>query len=257
MSLMRLLRIAAHAACLLTMAASASAQTIGLSPSVVELSGRHGQSVTHALTLRNDSDVGLDFALEARDVVVRDGVRVYLRAGELADSAAASAVLAPPVLHVPPRGSGTVTVTLTVPPAMSHRAVVIYFNGINVLRAARGNATLSLGALFTFRLSDRVSVQAATLEAAPPSASANAHLMARLLNDGTEPVVPGGMAMILDEQGKAVGKAPFKGARLLPGEAATLVAEYPGDLASGTYRALATFDIGGKPLNLVTSLRVQ
>jgi hypothetical protein len=251
-----ILRVMIFAASSLLVEAPVKAQTIGLSPSVVELSGRHGQSVTHALTLRNDSDVGLDFTMEARDVVIRNGARAYAEPGELGDSVAASAVFSSPLVHVPPRKSSVVKVTLTVPPAMRHRAVVIYCKGTNVLRAGRANATLSLGALFTFRLSEQVSVQAAALEAAPPSASANAQFRARLLNDGAEPVVPGGMAMILDAHGRAVGKAPFRGARLLPGEAATLVAEYPGDLAPGTYRAVATLDIGGKPLNLATSMQV-
>ncbi|HEV7914435.1 MAG TPA: hypothetical protein VGP22_11750 [Albitalea sp.] len=236
---------------------SAVAQSITLSPAVVPLEGHHGQGVTQILTLRNDSDIPLAFTLEARDVVVRDGTRVFLEAGELPDSAAASAVFTPKAVHIGAHSMASVTVTLTVPPTMRHRAVVAYFRGTDLLPAGGRKARMSLGTLLTFALSDRVSVRVDALDAQPPSASANAALRATLVNDGDEPVVPTGMVVVLDMQGRMVGKVPFPARRLLPGESTTLVADYPGELGAGSYRAIVTFDVQGRALTRAASLEVR
>ncbi|MES2936368.1 MAG: hypothetical protein V4864_01720 [Pseudomonadota bacterium] len=250
-------RALAFVLCGLAAAGPAAAQSLILRPAVVPLAGQTGQSVSQALTLQNDSDQPLDFVLEAKDVVVQDGKRVFVDAGKLADSIAASAVFTPARVTVPPHASASVQAMFTLPAAMRHRAVAAYFRGTTPVRSGNRTAFMSLGTLFTFTISDRISVAAGTLQAEPPSGSANAQLRSRLVNDGSEPVVPSGMAVILDAQGRMVGKAPFKQHRLLPGEAATLVAEYPGELGAGTYRAIATFDIGGRPLTLSSPLNVQ
>jgi hypothetical protein len=236
--------------------AIASAQSLILRPAVVPLKGETGQSVTQSLAMQNDGDVALEFVMEAKDVVVRDGARQFVEAGKLPDSIAATAVFEPRRIRVEPRSSGTVTVTFTLPPAMRHRAVVAMFRGTNSVEAGRRRALLSLGTLFTFTVSDRVSVKAGALEMMPPSQSANAQFRSQVVNDGTEPAVPGGMGVLLDEQGKLVGKVAFHAKRLLPGETATLIADFPGDLPRGNYRAVATFDIAGRPLTLTSSLAV-
>jgi hypothetical protein len=237
-------------------ATPARAQTIILSPAVVTLAGQTGQSVTQLLTLRNESDQELDFVLDARDVIVRDGARVFVEAGALPDSIAASAIFTPAKVRVAPRSSGSASVTLTLPHTMRHRAVAVYFRGTSVVRSGKRQARLSLGTLFTFAVSDKFSVSAAALEVTPPSSAANAQLRSRLVNDGTEPVIPSGTAVILDEAGRMVGKIAFRETRLLPGEATTAVADYPGELPPGSYRAVATFDIAGKPLTLTASLKI-
>ncbi len=244
------------ALCVFLVCAAASAQTLILRPAVVPLKGETGQSVTQSLAMQNESDVPLDFVLEAKDVVVRDGARQFVEAGRLPDSIAASAVFSPQRIRVEPRSSASVSVTFTLPPSMRHRAVVAMFRGTSAVATGKQRALLSLGTLFTFTVSDRISIQAQPLEVVPPSASANAQLRSEVVNDGTEPAVPGGMGIILDEQGKLVGKVPFQKKRLLPGEKATLVADFPGDLPTGNYRAVATFDIAGRPLTLSSSLAV-
>jgi hypothetical protein len=237
-------------------AVEALAQSITLSPAAVPLAGSYGQSVTQVMTLQNDTDVALDFTLAAKDVVVRDGARLFVEAGQLADSIAATAVFTPRELRVPPHSNATASITLTLPLAMRHRAVVVYFQGTTLVPSGNRQALLSLGSLFTFTVSDRISIAAGALEAYPPSASVTARLLSSLLNDGEEPVIVTGKAVILDSGGRLAGKAPFASRRLLPGEKATLVADYPGELRTGSYRAVATFDVAGRPLTLTGSLDV-
>jgi hypothetical protein len=237
-------------------AAAAHAQGITLTPAVVPLAGSYGQSVTQALTLQNDTDFPLDFTMEARDVVVRDGARLFVEAGQLADSIAANAVFSPRELRVAPHASGTATVTLTLPPAVRHRAVVVCFRGTTPVPSGGRQALLSLGSLLTFTISDHVSIAAGKLEADPPSANASTRLKSTLVNDGEEPVMATGMAVILDAGGRLAGKAPFAARRLLPGEKATLVADYQGELRAGSYRTVATLAVAGRPLTLTGSLNV-
>lgn len=233
----------------------AFAQSIILRPAAVPLKGEVGQSVTQTLTLQNESDTAMDFDLVAQDVVVRDGRRVFVEAGKLPGSIAASAIMKPTRLRVEPRSSATATVMFTLPKDMRHRAAVALFKGTTPVASAKGRAYLSIGTLFTFSVSDAVSVSG-RLEATPPGRQAAAAFTGTLLNDGAEPVVPTGMVILTDEQGRIVGRSDFTPRRLLPGETAALVAEYPGDLERGSYRAIATFDVAGKPFTFIAPLLV-
>jgi hypothetical protein len=232
---------------LLAAPAAASAQTVSLSPAAVPLGGRPGQGTRQVLTLTNTTSRALSFELEARDVVVRDGARAFVAAGETPGSIASTAVFSAPRLTVPPGGAGTVEVTLTMPPAARHRAAVVLFKGTTRLGAdGRSGPTVSVGTLFTFAMSDGFSVAPSALDVRPPSATANLAFSQALANDGAEPVMLKGVAVVVDAAGALRGKAPFQPHRLLPGESASLRAEYGGELPPGRYRALATFEYEGR-----------
>jgi hypothetical protein len=243
------MRTAAPLALLAALTASPlSAQTLSLSPAVVQLKGTLGQSSTQTLMLTSTMTVPLTFDLIAQDVVVRDGARVFVDAGAQADSMAATAVFSPTSVTVPPGGSKTVDVTITARPPAAHRAVVALFRGRSRIANGRTGTIASLGALLTFTLSDDVRVTAADLDVEPPSASTLLAFSDTLTNTGAEPAVVTGVAAVLDLGGRLVGRATFESRRLLPNERGVMHAEYPGALAAGRYRALATFDYEGRPL---------
>jgi hypothetical protein len=252
---MRPLSFTAVLLALLLTLQSAAAQSIVLRPAAVPLKGSIGQSVTQTLTMQNETDVPLEFEVIAQDVVVRDGKRVFLEAGRVAGSIAATAVIEPHTVHIAPHASASAQVMFTLPAGMQHRAVVALFKSKTAVQSGNRKTYLSLGTLFTFAVSDNVSVRG-TLAAVPPSGSANATFTGTLVNDGTEPVVPSGMAVLMDSNGRMVAKSSFASHRLLPGETGTFVSEYPGELGAGEYRALATFDIAGKPYTLTSQLVV-
>lgn len=239
------------------MASLSQAQGISMTPAVLRLEGREGQSATHTLSLRNSSNQDLYFEMEAEDVVVREGKRVFLPAGELPDSIAASAVFSPRELTIPGNSTREVKVTLTLPAAVRHRATAMIFRSKQPVSVESQSMMLSLGSLFTFTLSDRISVSGKSLEALLPTATDNLRFQSTFFNDGDEPIVPSGAALILSDKNQLVGKAAFTPERLLPGETRTLQAQYSDDLKTGTYRVVATFDIGGRPLILETALSVQ
>ena len=231
---------------LLLAAAPLAAQAISLSPAVVELKGALGQSSTLTLTLTNGMKVPMDFDLVAQDVVVRGGKRVYVDAGAEADSMADTAVFSPARVTVPAGGSKSVTVTVTARPPAAHRAVVALFRGRTKIFNGRAQTLGSLGALITFSLTKDIEVTGDGLVVQPPTGSTLLAFTEALSNTGAEPAIVKGVAAILDGAGKLVGRATFEPTRLLPVERAVMHAEYPGVLAAGSYRALATFEYEGK-----------
>lgn len=238
--------------------AAARAQTLTLSPAVVPLGGHLGQSVRQTLKIDNASALPLEFELQAEDVVVRKGARAFVTAGQLAESIAATAVFSARRVAVPPHQARTVDVTLTLPRAASHRAVVVIFRGLTrIARGSRGTATVSLGTLFTFSLSDAIAVAASDVTVSPQTAASNLRFEQTFVNSGNEPVVLKGMTAIVDSSGVMVGKVPAGAHRLLPGERTAVRSEYAGELPRGRYRALATYEFEGRAVTRAAEFVVR
>ncbi len=231
--------------------------TLSLSPAVVMLKGQPGQSTTQTLTITNQTGGEFAFDMVAEDVIVRDGKRVFVAAGETPRSIAATAVFNPRSVTVKPHSTGTSNVTVTVPPETSIRAVVAIFRSSTRINSGGVGMTASLGTLLTFTLSQNFGVQAGTLEVQPQTAIANASFRTWLTNTGTEPVFPEGVAAVLTEGGKLVGKTPIQGQRLLPGERLSFSAEYPAQLQPAHYRVLTSFQYEGKTLSLPGTFDVR
>jgi hypothetical protein len=228
------------------LAAAATPHTLSLTPAVVTLRGTGGQSTVQTLTVTNANDSEMSFELAAKDVVMRDGRREFVDPVEVPASIAASAIFSTPYVTVPAGASRSVRVTLTLPAAVAHRAVVVLFRAATKVPYGQSAALVSLGTLMTFTLSDRVSIAASDLRVQPQSPAANLALAESMTNDGDEPAVAKGIAVILDDNKSVVGKATFAPHRLLPGEAATFTTEYAGELPAGHYRVLSTFEFEGR-----------
>jgi hypothetical protein len=231
---------------------------VSLMPAVVEAAGTYGQSLTQDVDFHNGTGQPLAFEMSAEDVVVKHGRRVFVRAGELPDSIAASAIFSLRSGTIPPMGTQSVLVRITIPRTTTVRAIVVYF------RAATGVATLgtvgllaSLGSLFTFVLSGDVAATPEAVVIHPATSTRNLTIVQTLGNTGSEPVVPGGVAAIVDSRGALAAKIPFEPRRLLPGERGKFIAEYAGRLPVGTYRVLCSFQFGGKTLTNAGTFRVR
>ena len=220
---------------------------LALSPAVVMLKGKPGQSATQRLTLTNRTQNTFAFDMVAQDVIVRDGKRVYVPAGELPGSIAATAVFSQPRVVVASGQSATVAVTLTVPPDTSVRAIVAMFRGTQrISTGGNVSVTASLGTLMTFNLSDNFRVQPEPLAVGPQTTTTNVAFSQWLHNIGSEPGQITGMAAVLNESGQLVGKTPFPVQRLLPGQKLEFRADYPAELPPGRYRVFASFEVEGK-----------
>jgi hypothetical protein len=222
----------------------AARPTLTLSPAVVLAKIKSGQGVTQTLKMSNMTGGTFQFDLEVQDVVVRNGERIYLPAGEAESSIAASAVITPHSLTVPPMEQGTASVTLTIPQKTALRAVVVYFRGRLQTPNDPGSVGLgaSLGALITFEMSDDHAFKAVAFNASPQTETTNQVVSHELVNTGSEVVVPKGATAIIDDSGRSVAKAGFAAHRLLPGERITFSATCPAQLKPGHYRAISSFE---------------
>ncbi len=241
----------------LATAAYANDGALSVSPAVIMLRGEAGQSTTQRMLLTNGTSRAFSFELIAEDVVVRNGKRFLVPAGETAGSIAATAVFSQRVVTIPAGATARVDVTLTIPPQTTIRAITALFHGKDKIMRGNTAMTASIGTLMTFALSDSLAVDAGAPAVTPQSATSNAAFSQPFVNHGTEPFVAKGIAAILDANGTLVGKAPLESRRVLPGEQVSLHGEFAGELARGKYRVLLTCDAGGKVITRSAELVVR
>lgn len=232
--------------------------SISLSPAVVMAKGSFGQGLTQTLTLSNQTGRDFAFELVAEDVVVKDGKRVFVPAGETPEGIAGSAVFSQKTVVVKAFSSASVDVRVTLPRQTPVRAIVAMFRGTDQMPSSSGavGMTASLGTLITFNLSDDVKLTQEPAHVTPATASANMSVTQFIANTGSEPVLPEGAAAVLNVKGALVGKAIFSPQRLLPGERLEFVADYPDQLQPGDYRVLCSFQFEGKTLTSSTDFKV-
>ena len=233
--------------------------SISLSPAVIMARGAYGQGLTQTLTLSNNTSAEFAFDLEAEDVVIQDGKRVYIPAGETQNSIAVTAVFSQKQVIAKPYSTVSVDVRLTLPAETKLRAVVAIFHGTNRLPTSSSavGMTASLGALITFNLTDNVKLDLEPVHVVPASETSNLTISEWVKNVGTEPVLPDGLAVLLDARGNLVAKIPFPPQRLLPGERLEFAAEYGSQLQPGDYKAMCTLQFEGKTLTSDAPFKMQ
>jgi hypothetical protein len=232
--------------------------SLTLSPGVIMLRAQPGQSTTQAMTIFNLTPTDFEFELEAMDVAVREGQRVFVRAGELPGSIARTAVFSPNTVAVRAGDSATVQITVTVPKAPACRAVVAVFRSKTQIRSRGGFAmTASMGTLLTFTLSKKFQIESSGLHFDDALEGGDLVISEWLTNTGSEPVIPKGVVAVLNSGGNLVGKVSVEAMRLLPGERLQFKAEYPSSLKRGKYRALISMEHEGGVLTTSSEFAIQ
>ena len=147
----------------------------------------------------------------------------------------------------PPKTSQSVTVTLTIPAHTDIRAIAAVFHADSAKDPKTGTVGLvaSMGTLITFNLGKDVAITPAPVEVTLPTETTNLTFNQTLQNTGAEPVIPKGVAAILNTENRLVGKVPFAQQRLLPGEKLPFRAEFTDQLKPGAYHVMCTFDYAG------------
>ena len=221
--------------------------------------GSFGQGLTQVLTMSNNTSMEMAFELEAQDEIVKDGKRVFVSPGETEHSIAASAIFSQKKVVVKPYSFASVDVRLTIPAETKVRAVAALFRGTNVLPSSTSSVgmTASIACLITFNLTENVKLEPEAMRIVPATETSNFTISQWVVNTGTEPVLPEGVAVLLDDKGKLVGKIPFQPQRLLPGERLEYIAEYPDQLRPGDYKAMSSFQFEGKTLTSDVAFKIQ
>jgi len=241
----------------MALSATAGDGSLSISPGVVMLRGVPGQSTTQTMKLANGTSQPFSFELKAQDVVVRDGNRVFVDAGQLAGSIATTAAFSRKTVTIAPGESVRVDVTITIPPKPSARAILALFHGTTKVKQGNVGATVSLGMLMTFALSDDVVPTTTSLNVHPPTSTSNLAADQQLSNGGSEPFVATGMLAIINRSGALAGRTAAPPRRLLPGERIDVRAEYAGDLAPGHYRAIMTYQLAATSLTSTAEFDVR
>jgi hypothetical protein len=215
---------------------SSGEPSISLTPAVVMVKAKPGQTFSQDLTLYNNTTRELVFSMVASDVMVRNGQRTFVPAGEVDGSIAKTAVFTFPSVVVEPGQFGTTTVTVTIPPSPGPRAIACVFLGQTVVGTKNSvSMTGSLGALITFTLDDDFKVSSAPVQTVIDPELSSVVFHEQVQNVGTDPVVPTGVIAVTDDRGVLVARLPVPGERLLPGESRELTAEHAGLFKSGRY----------------------
>lgn len=217
--------------------------SISLTPAVIMVKAKPGQTFSQELTLWNNTSQALAFQMEARDVVVRNGKRVFVPAGEVEGSIARNAVFSERNPIAPPGASATTTVTVTIPDSAGPRAIACIFMGKTIMGTRNAVAmTGSLGALVTFTMADDFRVQSQPLQVSVDTDAQSITFRQSLTNAGSDPVVPKGVLAVTNEIGRLVTRLSLSGQRLLPGETMEFTAEHAGLLKSGKYRVISLME---------------
>jgi hypothetical protein len=196
--------------------------------------------------------------MKAYDAVVRDGKRLFVEAGSMPGSIAATAAFSPKLFTVLPRQSVLVSLTITIPPLPAVRAIAVMCEGTTKLGTGPMRVSASVGTLLTFAIAgDVLAAAASPLTIQPPTASATLVAEQQLTNSGTEPVVATGMLAIVNAAGSLAGKQDIPLWRLLPGEKKDMRVEYDGLLVPGRYRAMITYDLTEKTLTTSAEFSVK
>jgi hypothetical protein len=212
--------------------------SLTLSPAVIMVKAKPGQTISQELTLWNNTENELSFEMQAMDVVVRDGKRVFVPAGELETGIARFATFTNDHPVALPRSSVTTRVTLTLPATPGPRAIACTFMGRTVIGTSHSvQMTASLGTLFTFTLNDDFRVEKEPLQVSVDPETKTILFHERLKNTGSDPIVPKGVVAVTNERGSLVARVPVTSQRLLPGESLEFSAEHPGLPRAGNYRA--------------------
>lgn len=227
-------------------AVAESENVISISPAALSLKGHSGQTLTHNFKLSNLTDSPYVFKIDVTDVLVERGIRTFIPAGQSAGSIAALAVLPITRVELRPGEVTVVPVTFALPGETNIRAVAVFFHGQRSQTGYGPKVQLNLGAVVDFSTSDNVKLEIAAPQIVPQTATMNATVTQELANVGPEPAIVKGVAAILNQPGKLVGRAVFDQKRLLPGERNAVHATYSGTLPPGKYRVLCSMEYAGK-----------
>lgn len=234
--------------------AVAAGSSVSIEPAVIELHGSERMSFERSITLINGTLIPLRFEIVVEDVVVRDGRRFFLPAGEAGGSIAATAVIGPAELVLQPGQSGSVKIIVTVPERTPVRAVAVFFRSRMPQDGSGASIALNLGSLVTFRLAGESELVGRNLQL---RSSATGYTVAQTVsNEGDEPLIATGTVAIVDANGELRDRAEFSSTRLLPGESAELRVDSMGKLSAGWYRAVVTMEYENRRLTDETSVRL-
>ena len=247
---------------------TAFASTIRISNPKIELELAPGETYSGEIAVENpDSDeVKTKIYLEDWNYAPGGtGEKKFFPAGTTALSASRWITFSPSAEVLKPFGRIVERYTVTVPQdAKGGYTSVLFFEsilgtapteeeGVNVLVAGR------IGALFFIHVkgTEKRTGEIQKLEIVPPEGNKPLEIRTTLADTGNIDLAVGGNFLIMDTEGKVLGRGDLAKLYTLPGDIAESKTQWVGRLPKGNYSLLLTYDLGqGQSLVREESLNV-
>ncbi len=235
------------------------ASTIRISTPKIELEVEPGATYSGEIGIENPDDGDIKLHTYVEDWVYTPGgtgEKKFSPAGTGSLSCSNWITFTPAEEVLPPFGKSTTRYTIKVPAeAKGGYYSVIFFEtilgssqneeGVNVLVAGR------IGALFFLRVKGTVesSGELVSVKVEAPQGSKPMQIESVFKNTGNVDMTVGGSLIIMEAQGKVLGRGDLAKIYTLPGSTETRITQWVGRLPKGKHELLLTYDLGaGKTL---------
>jgi hypothetical protein len=248
-------------------AATARAQSLGISPAFVDAKVRSGATYTKDYTLTNNTGVRLRVRCSVGDYWYdeRTNARVEGRPGTLPRSASAWVQFSPAEFIVEPHGASAVRAIISVPQGATggfYTLPTFDIEAADFPAAAGREGTASAAVMVNFRGllmlstvgSSEYNVEVMGGRAEPPTPASPLKLSLDVRNRSTAHVTLRGQFAVLNAASGFAGRGRIDEQRFMPGQRNELAAAWADELAPGRYTAVVTLTYeraGLEPASLV------
>jgi hypothetical protein len=238
----------------LSMPIDATAATIRISNPRIELELDPGASYSGEIVAENPENEEVKTKIYAEDWMYAGGgtgEKKFMAPGSSPHSASKWISFAPAEATIPPFGRITLRYTIVVPNDVKGGYYSVLFfetnlgtttndDGVNVLVAGR------IGALFLIQVKGTVerSGQIKSVKVEPPKGNKPLEITTEFQNTGNVDITLSGNLLILDSEGKVLGRGDLNSIYTFPGSTESGKTQWIGRLSKGSYELLLTYDLG-------------
>jgi hypothetical protein len=246
---------------------SLHAQSLGLSPAMMDATVKRGATYTNTFTLTNGTNARLRVHCSVSDYWYDDhNQRMTGRAGTLPRSASLWVQFTPSEFIIEPHTSGSVNAVITIPQDANggyYTAPIFETQPVDSSPPTTGTAqaaiTIRLQGLLSLTTQDATeyNVEIMTGQIAPPTVASPLEMNLDVRNRSTAHARVHGVFALLDASGKLAGRGKIEEKRYMPGQRASFKTAWVGELVPGRYTALITLSYdraGMTPATLVYEL---
>lgn len=236
---------------------SVSAQSLGLTPAIMDATVKPGATYTNTFTLSNGTSTRLRVICSVTDYWYDEhNQRMNGRAGTLPRSASTWVQFTPSEFIIEPHSSGSVNAVVTVPPGAAggyYTAPTFeteYADASALALPPEGATQANLKIRFqgllllTTEKTAEYNVEIMGGQVSPPTASSPLEMGLDVHNRSTTHARVRGVFALLDGSGKLAGRGKIEEKRYMPGQRDSFKTVWAGELAPGRYTALITLSYG-------------
>jgi len=244
---------------------SVSAQSLGLTPAMMDATVKRGATYTNTFTLSNGTNTRLRVRCSVSDYWYNENnQRISGRAGSLPRSASTWVQFTPAEFIIEPHSSGSVNAVITVPPGATggyYTAPTFETENADASAlapdgTAQANLKIRFQGLLLLTTQDATeyNVEIMAGQISPPTAASPLEMSLDVRNRSTAHARVHGSFALLDASGKLAGRGKIEQKRYMPGQRASFGTSWAGELVPGHYTALITLSYdraGMAPATLV------